>query len=281
MAGTANDDSTANVWALPATDFLLLGDMRAFVAQFTRSKKAAEKLIEDCLSGRGHSIAPRLRRRYALAEGHLGEFEPNGQSDAFYMHDPQFGIFVDYDYEANTVRRCTPSRPSLSWPTHLMGPEPRTDWTLHYFQLHRGDMEARLQTMGLMPRPPKPSPSPAAQEPSPSTPVTAALVTEELSGESSETVAETPPATSTVFAGNSEWPSVEQLKIAKAPKLKTILRKWPGLCRRYPRTYNADKVIAEEVSGGRLASHVGNVDPETARTFLRKLRTWLTRTALA
>jgi hypothetical protein len=58
--------------------------------------------------------------------------------------------------------------------------------------------------------------------------------------------------------------------------LKAILRKWPDLCRRYPHTYNADKVVAQEVSGRRLASYVG-VDPETARTFLRELRTWLTR----
>jgi len=122
-----------------------------------------------------------------------------------------------------------------------------------------------------------PSPTLTADPAAISTLLTPTPVAEEPQEERPETAAETPPAPSTVLAGNSEWPSAEQLKIAKAPKRKTILRKWPDLCRRYPHTYNADKVVAKEVSGRHLASHVGNVDPETARTFLRDLRTWLTR----
>jgi len=75
----------------------------------------------------------------------------------------------------------------------------------------------------------------------------------------------------------SEWPSAEQLGIVKAPKQKAILRKWPGLCRRYPGMYNADKVVADEVSRRRLANRVGEVDPNTVGDFLRALRTWLMR----
>ena len=74
-----------------------------------------------------------------------------------------------------------------------------------------------------------------------------------------------------------EWPSAEQLGIVKAPKQKAILRKWPGLCRRYPGMYNADKVVADEVSRRRLANRVGEVDPNTVGDFLRALRTWLMR----
>ena len=73
----------------------------------------------------------------------------------------------------------------------------------------------------------------------------------------------------------SEWPSAEQLGIVKAPTQKAILRKWPELCRRYPNTYNVDKVRAGEVSGGQLAGHVGDVDPKSARAFLRALCAWL------
>ena len=72
----------------------------------------------------------------------------------------------------------------------------------------------------------------------------------------------------------SEWPSAEQLGIVRAPKQKAILRKWPGLCRRYPKIYNVDKVRAGEVSGRRLAADIGDVDPKTARTFLADLRVW-------
>ena len=72
-----------------------------------------------------------------------------------------------------------------------------------------------------------------------------------------------------------EWPSAEQLGIVKAPTQKAILRKWPELCRRYPNTYNVDKVRAGEVSGGQLAGHVGDVDPKSARAFLRALNAWL------
>jgi hypothetical protein len=71
------------------------------------------------------------------------------------------------------------------------------------------------------------------------------------------------------------WPSAEQLGIVKAPKQTAILRKWPELCRRYPNMYNADKVRAREVSGRRLAGHVGDVDPKSARAFLRALCAWL------
>jgi hypothetical protein len=151
MAGTNDDNTTCSV---PAADLLLLGGSLSLIVQHTHcSERAAKKLIEDYLSGRGLSAAPRLRRRYASAEGHRGQFEPNGQRDAFYMADPQRRIFVDYDYEASTVRRRAPRRLSPSWPTQLMGPEPDTDCTLHFFQLHRGDLEEILQVMGLMPRP--------------------------------------------------------------------------------------------------------------------------------
>jgi hypothetical protein len=168
MAGTNDDNTTSSV---PAADLLLLGGAVSLIVQHTHcSERAAKKLIEDYLSGRGLGTAPRLRRRYASAEGHRGQFEPNGQRDAFYMADPQRRIFVDYDYEASTVRRRAPRRLSPSWPTQLMGPEP--DCTLHFFQLHRGDLEEILQVMGLMPRPSavpetKPEPPPAAQEPLP------------------------------------------------------------------------------------------------------------------
>jgi len=107
--------------------------------------------------------------------------------------------------------------------------------------------------------PPRPAPSPSSSE----TPRASLLPVQEASARQASTACD--PA----------WPSAEQLGIVKATKQKTILRKWSDLCRRYPNIYNADKVRAGEVSGRRLAQQVGDIDPGSARTFLRALRGWL------
>jgi hypothetical protein len=87
--------------------------------------------------------------------------------------------------------------------------------------------------------------------------------------------AQSAPAQETPARQELVWPSAEQLGIVKAPKQTAILRKWPELCRRYPNTYNADKVRAGEVSARRLADDVGGVGHDSAGDFLAALRRWL------
>jgi hypothetical protein len=99
--------------------------------------------------------------------------------------------------------------------------------------------------------------------------------TEPAVGIQASACAQSAPAQETPARQELVWPTAEQLDIVKAPKQRAILRKWPELCRRYPNTYNADKVRAGEVSGGQLAGHVGDVDPKSARAFLRALYAWL------
>src|SRR5262249_7205873 len=131
-------------------------------------------------------------------------------------------------------------------------------------RFHHGDVVRELCRRGLMSRPAsEPAPSPPFPPPQEPTRIVPPPPGQEA------------PARQELVARGSDWPSAEQLGIAKAPKQKAILRKWPELCRRYPNTYNADKVRAGEVSGGKLANHVGDVDPDSARAFLRVYRAWL------
>jgi hypothetical protein len=119
MAGTSEDNTTANVWLLPATDWLLLSNALAFVTQYTRSEKAAKKLIVDQLCGRGTGYGRRLRHRCPFAEGHQGDFEPTTDSDEFWREHPERAITVEIDWEASSIRRRAPCRSPSYWPTHI------------------------------------------------------------------------------------------------------------------------------------------------------------------
>jgi hypothetical protein len=148
MAGTADDFNTASEW-------LLLSAARIHVIGYTRSQSAAERLLLNHLRGDGGSFV--LRRRYHECIGHRGQFEPIPSSDQFWREYPQLGITVDIDWHASTARRRAPAR-SPSWPA-VLGPEPDTDCTLHVVQVHRADLDAILQAIGLL-APPVRSSSP-------------------------------------------------------------------------------------------------------------------------
>jgi hypothetical protein len=253
MAGTEHDNSRSDDawWFLSPSLSRLAKVELAFVTQWTWHEKPAKELLWD-------GAADRSIRWYAEIEIVEDNLVFKTRAGLLTMNTAvNRGLwqrnYFSMNWEASEGTYIGPSivlRPNPQHPEEVgLSYDGRASVRImaRLMRFHHGDVERELCHRGLMEEPvSEPTSSPSEAPPNRQEPV-------------------------------SEWPSAEQLDIAKAPKQRAILRKWPELCQRYPNIYNADKVRAGEVSGGRLAQHVGDVDPDSARTFLRALRTWLER----
>jgi hypothetical protein len=268
MAGTPDDHST-DEWA----EFRLLRTEYIFILdELTHSKELAEKVVRRFLEeGEYDWITGRRRYRLWMIEALPGG-APSPYEGEFWRSDAARGIECKIDCLNSSARWTGPA--SVEW--RARGRR-IAEYRITMIWVSHGAMVDFLRGVGLLPG--QAQSDEVQQELPLSEPVHTSSMTPESPEQSPVTdspeAREATPAASIVFAENSEWPSAEQLGIANAPKQKAILRKWPDLCRKSSGMFNAEKVIAKEITGGQLAQRIGDVDDDTARAFLKALREWL------
>jgi len=263
MAGTSDDHSTDD-----RAEFRLLRTEYIFILdELTHSKELAEKVVQRFLEeGEYDWITGRRRYRLWMIEALPGG-APSPYEGEFWRSDAARGVECKIDCLNSSARWTGPA--SAEW--RARGRQ-TAEYRIIMIWVSHGAMMDFLRGVGLLSGRAQ---SAAQQELSPSEPIRNSSAVPESPVTDSLEAREATPAASTVSAGNSEWPSAEQLGIANARKQKAILRKWPDLCRKSPGMFNAEKVIAKEITGGQLAQRIGDVDDDTARTFLKALREWL------